>query len=401
MKLVLHIGTEKTGTTLLQNWLYANQQSLSDQGVFLSYKLGRSNNRKLVSYFQNHLDDFTRREGISSQAEKAAYFDGFGAQFIREIQTAARDHHTMVITSEHFHSRLRGPNEIRTLAEFLKAHFSDIKVLCYFREQSQMRESLYSTGLKAATSETLEEFDADADVRTYYYNFYQIASRWADAFGQENCDFRVYDRNLFEAGDLRRDFLRSLPVSLDLEPLSFEHVPSNESLSLLEGQMFRAINQAIPYWAVDRGGVNPENTFFKRIVRRCTGLNIGRMQGLQKSEFSARFRESNRKFFDRFFAGNDVFQGREPPLAQDQTAQLKIEEVSDITSYIVTAFCETLSGRVLLDQDANILRDVALKYERGQTPTRAEALALMRLARRARPKGGLINKKIMDWEHET
>jgi hypothetical protein len=400
MKLVLHIGTEKTGTTLLQNWLYANQQGLSDQGVFLSDQLGRTNNRKLVSYFQNHLDDYTRREGISSQAEKAAYFDGFGAQFIWEIQTAARDHHTMVITSEHFHSRLCGPKEIQSLAEFLKAHFSDIKILCYFREQSQMRESLYSTGLKAATSVSLEAFDADADVRTYYYNFYQIASRWAGAFGQENCDFRIYDRTLFEAGDLRRDFLRSLPVSLDLEQLSFEHVPSNESLSLLEGRMFRAINQAIPYWAVDRGGVNPENTFFKRIVRRCTRLNIGRMQDLQKSEFSARFRVSNRKFFDRFFDGENVFQGREPPLVQGQTAQLTIEEVSDIIENIMGVFCETLSERILLDQDANVLRDVALKYERGQTPTRAEALALMRLARRARPQGAVIQKKILDWEGE-
>ena len=35
MKCILHIGTEKTGTTLLQNWLYDNKEKLSQVGIYL------------------------------------------------------------------------------------------------------------------------------------------------------------------------------------------------------------------------------------------------------------------------------------------------------------------------------------------------------------------------------
>jgi ubiquinone/menaquinone biosynthesis C-methylase UbiE len=119
MKLVLHIGTEKTGTTLLQDWLYANKAALSEQGVFLSAVMGQTNNRKIVSYFQTSLDDFTRRNKIHSQAEKAAYFEGFEAEVWAEIKAGAAEHHTMVITSEHFHSRLCNRKEIQALAAFL------------------------------------------------------------------------------------------------------------------------------------------------------------------------------------------------------------------------------------------------------------------------------------------
>ena len=44
MKCILHIGTEKTGTTILQDWLYDNKVELSKVGVYLSDNLGKTNN---------------------------------------------------------------------------------------------------------------------------------------------------------------------------------------------------------------------------------------------------------------------------------------------------------------------------------------------------------------------
>ena len=77
MDCVLHIGTEKTATTLLQSWLYSNREALSAQGVFLSSVLKEGNNRKLVSYFQPQTDDWLRRQHIATEADKTAFFDGF------------------------------------------------------------------------------------------------------------------------------------------------------------------------------------------------------------------------------------------------------------------------------------------------------------------------------------
>ena len=57
MKCLLHIGREKTATTLLQDWLYVNQEVYSRHKVYLSEMLENTNNLAFPSYFQNHLDD--------------------------------------------------------------------------------------------------------------------------------------------------------------------------------------------------------------------------------------------------------------------------------------------------------------------------------------------------------
>ena len=57
MKLILHIGMEKTGTTSLQQWLFQNKILLSNNGFGISEILGEGNNRKLPSYFIDDYDD--------------------------------------------------------------------------------------------------------------------------------------------------------------------------------------------------------------------------------------------------------------------------------------------------------------------------------------------------------
>ncbi len=396
MKLVLHIGTEKTGTTLLQNWLYANQQALSDQGVFLSDQLGKPNNRKIVAYFMRHLDDFARQRKITNLAQKEIYFEGFEAKFRAEIAQARARHHTMVISSEHFHSRLSSLAEIETLAAFLTEEFDEVKVLCYFREQSSMRESLYSTGLKTATTTLLEEFDAEEDARRYYYNFDRIATNWSEAFGVSHCDFRIYDRAGFPEGDIRLDMLSAFFTPLDPTKMSFERVSSNESLSLLQGRMLLAINRIAPYWA-EGGGLNPVNRLFKSLVMRCTKLGHGRLGRGGDQAFAARFADSNRRFFETFLSSYKGFSVAAPQSQPDET--LPLDTVADLVEEVVDVFVRGTGDRILTDMDADVLRDVALNYERGQPPSHAEALALMRLARRARPRGAVIQKKIRDWEN--
>lgn len=401
MKLVLHIGTEKTGTTLLQDWLYANKTALSAQGVFLSAVMGQTNNRKIVSYFQTSFDDFTRRNKIHSQAEKAAYFEGFEAEVRAEIKAGAAEHHTMVITSEHFHSRLCDRKEIQALAAFLKEQFSEVKVLCYFREQASMRESLYSTGLKVSEGRPLELFHADAGSQSYYYNFLQIATRWSEAFGQENMDFRIYDRARFCEQDIRKDFLAALPEAVDQATLSFDRSSANESLSLLQGRMLQVINRNIPFWNT-KAGVNPANGFFKGLVARCKGLSHGQIRDRDSLAFSKRFAASNREFLERFMPGEKGFADVVQPSVVQSGAlkdeSLPLEVVADVVEEITDVFTTAVGIRILLNEDAVVLRDLALKYDSGAALERHEALALMRLAQRVRPWGPVITEKIREWE---
>ena len=72
MKAVIHIGTEKTGTTTLQEFLHLNRANLKNQGIAYLQSPGERNNRKLATYCMNHnnVDDHIEDLGIISESKK-------------------------------------------------------------------------------------------------------------------------------------------------------------------------------------------------------------------------------------------------------------------------------------------------------------------------------------------
>ena len=89
----------------------------------------------------------------------------------------------MLITSEHFHSRLVDEASVRKLAKFLSGLFREVEVICYLREQSAVRKSLYSTNLKGRGTQPYASFGADEDENSTYYNYYNLVTRWSNVFG--------------------------------------------------------------------------------------------------------------------------------------------------------------------------------------------------------------------------
>lgn len=333
MDCIVHIGTEATGTTLLQDWLYKNQKALSKSGVFLSNILGITNNRRIVSYFQNEIDDWCNVNLITSQAEKHAHFKDFETTFAHEICEADKKHHTIIITSEHFHSRLVEATSIEKLRDFLLTFFSRVKIVCYFREQSDMSRSSYSTALKSDCCETLQQFRSRISEETYYYNLYEIAKNWADVFGRDNCYFRIYDSDFLQNRDLRRDFLSALfrPVSVD--KLSFDELVSNKSLSRLEARLFKMINEELPFFNYDNDdnrGLNQFNIALKRTIMETKDVKIERLDRKYDHEIAHIFMESNEKLSEEFFDGQSLFRDMSYFDASDYNKEYSFEDVAGV-----------------------------------------------------------------------
>lgn len=329
MRCLLHIGTEKTGTTLLQDWLYANREALSAQGVCLSSLLDVPNNRKLAAYFQGTLDDYHQAHRILEDDARHAFFAGFEEAVAEEIATLGQTHHTMVITSEHFHSRVRAPGAIAALRDFLLRSFDEVKVVCYFREQSEMLRSLYSTAMRVSHVTTLAEFQREfMRPGEYYCDFEQIAGRWSEAFGRAHCDFRIYDRRAFAQGDLRRDFAACFFQPIDADALDYAQDSANESLSAVEAALFRLVNLKVPYWLDEGGGVNMRNLALKQRIAACEALKVGRLVDAAADEVRARFEDSNRRFFARYFEGRSEGFPASPVTADAHDApQFSLNEV--------------------------------------------------------------------------
>jgi len=394
MKCILHIGTEKTGTTLLQNWLYSNRDALSAQGIFLSDRLRQPNNRLLPAYFQSHLDDWAKRNRIRTLEEKDAYFDGFLERLRDELKDAAASHHAVIISSEHFHSRVDSAEDIQALAGFLNDIFDSVTVSCYFRNQFDMALSYYSTQLKISGTATLADCMARAKPENYYYDFLSIADNWSSAFGRENCEFRIYDRSKFSGNDLRTDFLDAIDCGIDKRLLDFSIETANESLTALESAAYRAVNASIPYWNDDKGGTNRLNNRTKRVVSDIGALKQGAIQSQLRAEIENRFKACNDVFFARYFDCTNEFIDIADTIQPNPV--LPMEKVEEIVFGLLAATLPALSnGSHLRGRDANDLRDLAIRMEEHSLE---DALMLMRLAQRARPHGRFITRKIKDYE---
>lgn len=396
MKCILHIGTEKTGTTLIQDWLYANQSQLGSQGVYLSDNLGKTNNRLIPAYFHSNLDDWAKEQRISSIDEKKRYFLGFLDRLSSEISMASKTHEYFVITSEHLHSRVTQPKDIKALSRYLKAHFSNVQIVCYFRNQFDVFVSLYSTALKISSSDRLEEYMKSATPSNYYYNYLAIADRWSSEFGIENCNFGVYDRYRFKDRDLRKDFLTKINSKIDFKVLDYTIDSANKSLYALQGAAYRVINKHISYWDEMNGGINPLNIKVKRALSSVNDLKIGKIKSYDRQHIEEIFAECNDEFFKRYIKTENQFKSVEQKT--DEELMLPLNHVSTIIESILDEILPLINNStpLLMDKEVDCLRDIALKIEGENKLTVDDALLLMRLAQKVRPNGPYIKKKIKE-----
>ena len=217
MKCILHIGTEKTGTTLIQEWLHLNRRQLLDNGILLPKKMGGKNHFLLPAFFQSNPDNWNRRikrkfaiNNSINELDEHLCKEEFLKYASKEIVENNKSCDVSIITSEHFHSRIRSAFDINTVKSFLQNIFDDVYVVCYFREQFELSLSLYSTALRAGSQLNIQEFIQNVVPTNYYYNYFDIANNYANVFGKEKCIFRIYDRKYFLENDIRKDFMSTL-----------------------------------------------------------------------------------------------------------------------------------------------------------------------------------------------
>lgn len=396
---ILHIGTEKTGTTTLQEFVDKNRQEFANQKLGTIKGFGGANNRDFVVYFQKSLDDWAKHKMISSEEEKSQYFSDFQSRFEKEIgiRQEVNSGGGVLITSEHFSSRLRKWEELNSIRQFLERYFESIKIICYFRPQEEMAISLHSTGLKGQGYGSLENRLKQVVPENYYYNFNEIAKMWASVFGKENLHLRIFERKRLVNQDIRHDFLaalESLGVEVDSRKLEFDQDPANESLSTLQGNAFAALNENVPYWnSAPFTGVNRDNQRLKKAILNIPSLRVGTYRPENPGEVQSRFAESNKKFFDEFLPGQN-FEIKKPTGSIDSLQIKEVEQiVQDLTKTLISEKVNS-HGPALLDSDADYLRDVAIGILDNGALSEKDAAKLLELALRVRPEGPAIQKQL-------
>ena len=208
MKAIVHIGTEKTGTTSIQSFLYQNRSALRKSGYHFLQCAGKTNNRDVPTYCmsKDRDDDFYRNLGITTVDGRRAYKRTFIQKLEKELSGLPANTRAVIISSEHFHSRLQTREEVQNVHRLLSRYFSEIDIVCYLRDQITTCTSCYSTALKSGNSSSFIEFVERCTPDSHYYNYWEMLQHWESCFGPDALHVSLFSFEHFLNGNLLDDF---------------------------------------------------------------------------------------------------------------------------------------------------------------------------------------------------
>ncbi|MBN8999498.1 MAG: hypothetical protein J0H54_08890, partial [Rhizobiales bacterium] len=282
-RIYLHIGIEKTGTTSLQAFLRENHFALQQRG--LDY-VGRDDSPYFEGIAHGPLAACLLPQAPEFvSAAKHAPADGVLAALRRDIDAAGS---AVVLSSEHFSSRIREVEPVRRLAAALAGH--EVRIVCYVRRQDDLALAGYTTAVRAGRR---DPFDArEALLGGWYYDLRRMLALWAGVFGRESMIVRKYrtDRDW----DVRRDFLDV--VGIEPTPDLVFGQAQNVSLDAMQVELLRIVNAALPSRTdSDRLAASTGDRIRALVLDSMPkGAPLGSMLGLI----------DRNRIIDRFSAGN-------------------------------------------------------------------------------------------------
>lgn len=333
MRAVVHIGTEKTGTTTLQEFLHRNRDRLRKQGLLFTQSAGKRNNQQITvaAYPPERRDDATIRLGIDSDEALRAYQRRIVDDLSGEI--ASHDGDRVLFSSEHLQSRLKSLDEIHKFKDVLSSlGIQEIEIILYLRDPREICRSLYASAI--AMGSTMRQPPAP---ETPYFeiicNHRRTLEKWSSVFGADLVRPRLYELGNWVGGSLIEDFCSAAGIEFDDE---FVVPPAcNESLSHLGLEVLRRINEKIP--RISKGHFNRSRAALVALVRtHCKGGSY--VPGPEIVEaYGQHFDSSNEWVRKRYFPERgELFPAR--PTAVATTVQASDGELNDLAELVVAAW---------------------------------------------------------------
>ena len=218
-KLILHIGTPKTGTTSLQQFLFKNRERLAEHDVHypifaVHQKLKRNRNGIFLNLY------------CSRRARRFLFRNtGDERENLRRLSQSLSEHDRTLLTDEGFFTpqgHILGHKQLcsrywSTVAEVVRqAGAQDVTIVVYLRRQDDWAASQWRQQVKAGeTDKLLEHFCDDPMVRCSMNYSAVLESVEAGFDGTARVVVRRYDRTTFEGGDIYHDFCAAADIPWD------------------------------------------------------------------------------------------------------------------------------------------------------------------------------------------
>lgn len=288
MKITIHIGLEKTGTTSIQGFLNHRRAELLAKGVLFPEAPGKSNQTLLAAAAMSDPVNIRAR----AIAQGGADFADTLAQNMR-AEIAAAKPERLLLSNEHCSSRLHSVEEVTRLRTLLEQFGEVERVIVYLRRQDEFLLSTYSTSVKSGDSRPFA-LPSDRKMRSRY-DFQALLELWAGVFGREAMQPRRFQPSAWAGGDLLSDFC----AAAGLEVGDRSAPARNLSLSAEGLEFLRLLNK-------EKGGIRDG-----RVVRAVGAATKGPKLSLSTAErraFVQSFDDSNHRVSETFFDGAPLFE---------------------------------------------------------------------------------------------
>jgi hypothetical protein len=251
MRVIIHIGQSKTGTTSLQSFLASNRESLAKSGILYPdvYRGGIPLKVQNHNSFAEALCGFRRFPGFSAEE----YF----SQFLE--QGKEKGCNTLLLSGESFW----GSPQIWRIPEgeqVLESHLKKIKklkdfigreechLLLYLRRQDEWMDSNIPQLIRYEGLLKYPVYQNDAqtvDVLAPYLDYTAMLNLWEQVFENSQMTVIPYERDHLKNGDIVCDFMER--IGADHQIVSLKSKETNEHTSLsLELVLLKKVLNRIP-----------------------------------------------------------------------------------------------------------------------------------------------------------
>lgn len=317
-RLILHIGTYKTGTSSIQRFLFRNRRRLARVGIFYP-TAGRGH--QMSSPGQHELATLTEEEAGAPGRGFAALVDEIRSAFVRA------ECHTLILSAEDF-CGLKHPN---ILAGAFPAFRTE--VFLSLRPQYEIISPFYYTAVAMRVTTLSPDEFLEAHLRQFL-NYHDMLRRW-----QTGCPNAIFHVRRYERGSPARansiaDFVNVLGIPISdvgdsAEDRFHATLPALATLALREFALQRHTDAE--FWTLYE---------WLRENLNLLGQEKSVYSPARRLEVHETYRQSNRRVRAEFIDGqaDDLF--AEPVLGDSDRW---LAEVGDSTAFVgelLTRFAE-------------------------------------------------------------
>lgn len=307
-RLILHIGTHKTGTTALQKFFDLNRAALAERGIFypdydIIGKTGHYSHIAMANAFAGH-------HGTLTPEDARAFFAA--------VRARRADHDVTILSAEPFYRHIdldpakkppRDPAAYwplrRAFIERLAEELAPADVVVVFREQADYAQSLYKEHVKA--TRYLHDMTRFRRDYWFHFDFLEQARAWEASFpGMTALDYA----HLMAGEGIEANFAAAVGLSLP------EDLPraGRQNEGMLDDMVL--LKRKLHHTSYPREAIETRLARIDEFIRTQTDfLTVLRRRSLyesaaQRRAFQAGFAEDNAVLAETFL--RNVPEGAEP-----------------------------------------------------------------------------------------